>query len=159
MQFDPSLYYPIYIYSLLVLSLAYSFNISRQQTTFILQKSNISFLLIYVFLFILFVGLRPISFYFGDTVNYNAIYKAFMNGTRNLDVDSSEWVFEWMQYQASRVMDVHGFFLMVEILYIVPVLWACYRFVPNHYILMFLFCMGAFSFFSYGLQFNYCGFI
>lgn len=150
MQFDPSLYYPTYIYSLLVLSLVYSFNISRQQTTFILQKSNISFLLIYVFLFILFVGLRPISFYFGDTVNYNAIYKAFMNGTKDLDMDSSEWLFEWMQYQSSKIIDVHGFFLIVEILYIIPVLWACYRFVPNHYILMFLFCMGAFSFFSYG---------
>lgn len=151
MQFDPSLYYPIYIYSLLLLSLGYSVNILEQDTNLIRQKSNSDILLIYILFFILFVGLRPISGrYFGDTANYAQGYEAFINGTRTLNPDSKEWVFEWMQYQCSKVMDVHGFFLLVEILYIVPVLWACYRFVPNHYILMFLFCMGAFSFFTYG---------
>lgn len=151
MQFDASFYYPIYIYTLLALSLGYSLTISVQNTNFIQHKSNVNILLVYIFLFILFVGLRPISgAYFGDTSNYALGYNAFVSGTRMLDPESKEWVFEWMQYRCSKVMDVHGFFLLVEFLYIVPVLWACYRLVPNHYILMFLFCMGAFSFFTYG---------
>ena len=150
MQFDPSLYYPIYIYTLLALSLGYSLSISGQNTVIIRHNSNANILLVYIFCFVLFVGVRPISGYFGDTVNYAPGYNAFVNGTRILNPESKEWVFEWMQYQCSKIMDVHGFFLLVEIFYVLPVLWACYRFVPNHYILMFLFCMGAFSFFSYG---------
>lgn len=150
MQFDPSLYYPVFIYSLLFLSLGYSISLNGQNITLFQQKTNNSILLIYIFLFIFFVGMRPTSgYYFGDTSNYAQSYNAFVNGTRMLDPESKEWVFEWMQYQCSKIMDIHGFLLLVEILYIVPVLWACYRFVPNHYILMLLFCMGAFSFFTY----------
>lgn len=151
MQFDPALYYPIFIYSLLILSLGYSISIGGRGTNFIQQNSNQNILLIYIFIFVLLVGLRPISGrYFGDTANYEPGYNAFINGTRTFDKDSEDWFFEWMQFQCSKVMDVHGFFLLIEFLYIVPVLWACYRLVPNHYILMFFFCMGAFSFFSYG---------
>lgn len=153
MQFDPSLYYPVFIYSLLALTLGYAINIGRQNVLFIQWSTNNILTLIYVLLFIILVGLRPISgYYFGDTSNYALGYNTYVSGTRMLDLESKEWVFEWMQYQCSKVMDVHGFFLLVEILYIVPVLWACYRLVPNHYILMFLFCMGAFSFFTYGVN-------
>lgn len=151
MQFDPSLYYPVFIYSLLLLSFGYSIFLSGQNITLYRQNSNSNVLLIYIFCFIFFVGLRPISgYYFGDTSNYARSYDAFVSGAKMLNSETKEWVFEWMQYQCSKIMDVHGFFLLVEILYIIPVLWACYRFVPNHYILMFLFCMGAFSFFTYG---------
>lgn len=151
MQFDPSIYYPIYIYSLLVLSLGYSLYISSSNTFFVQQKSNSQILLIYFFLFILFVGLRPISgTYFGDTSNYALSYNSFVTGLNTYDPDSKEYFFGWIQYQCAKVMDVHAFFLLVEVFYIIPVLWACNRLVPNHYILMFLFCMGAFSFFSYG---------
>lgn len=150
MQFDPSLYYPIYIYSLLILSLGYSAYIGGRKTLLIQQNTNLSFLLIYVFLFIIFVGLRPISAYFGDTVNYDISYNGFITGLNTFNFDSKEWFFMWMQYRCSKLMDVHGFFLLIEVFYTVPVLWACYRLVPNHYLLMFLFCMGAFSFFSYG---------
>lgn len=150
MQFDPSLYYPLFIYTLLILSLGYAVYLNGQNTTFIQQNSNNNLFLIYFLLFTIFVGLRPVSAYFGDTVTYASGYNAFMNGTKILEPDSKEWVFGLMQYSCSKVMDVHGFFLLVEVLYVVPVLWACYRFVPNHYILMFLFYMGAFSFFTYG---------
>lgn len=152
MQFDPTLYYPVFLYSLLVLTLGYSLFISGRDTNFIYLSSNVNILLIYVFLFVILVGLRPNSGIFGDTVNYTRSYNAFINGTVTLNSDMKEWVFEWLMYQSSKIMDVHGFFLMIEFLYIIPVLWACYRLIPNHYILMFLFCMGAFSFFSYGVN-------
>lgn len=151
MQFDPSIYQPIYIYTLLILSFGYALFISGQNTGFIRQNSNANILLVYIFLFIFFLGMRPPSgYYFVDSANYALVYNNFVSGVKTLDMESSEWLFEWMQYQCSKVMDVHGFFLLVEIFYVIPVLFACYRFVPNHYILMFLFCMGAFSFFSYG---------
>lgn len=150
MQFDPSLYLPVFLYSLLLLSLGYSIFIANQNVGFILTKTNSNVILIYILLFIVLVGLRPLSgYYFGDTANYAVDYSSYENG-RLLDPDAKEYVFAWLMYQSAKIMDVHGFYLLVEFFYIIPVLWACYKFVPNHYILMFLFCMGAFSFFSYG---------
>lgn len=151
MQFDPSLYYPVYIYSLLVLTIGYTFSISKYGISFIQRNTNQPLVLIYIFLFVLLVGLRPISgYYFGDTSNYAQSYNLFVNGILSYNPESKEWFFEWLMYQCSQVMDVHSFFLLVEILYVVPVLWGCKKLVPNHALLMFLVCMGAFSFFTYG---------
>lgn len=150
MQFDPSLYYPVYIYSLLFLTIGYMVSISKYGTSFILRNTNQPLVLIYIFLFVLLVGSRPISIFFGDTVNYAQSYRFFVYGILLYNPDSSEWFFEWLMYQCSQVMDVHSFFLLVEILYVLPVLWACKKLVPNHALLMFLVCMGAFSFFTYG---------
>lgn len=150
MQFEPSLYQPIYLYSLLLLTLGYTFAISRYGISFIQRNTNQPLLLVYILLFTILTGLRPISVYFGDTVNYAQSYNFFVNGILLYNPDSSEWLFEWLMYQCSQGMDVHSFFLLIEILYVIPVLWACKKLVPNHALLMFLVCMGAFSFFTYG---------
>lgn len=151
MQFDPSLYYPVFIYSLLFLTIGYTISISKYGTSLIQRNTNQPLVLIYIFLFVLLVGLRPISgFYFGDTVNYAQSYDLFVNGIASYDPTSKEWFFEWLMHHCSQLMNVHGFFLLVEILYVLPVLWACRKLIPNHALLMFLVCMGAFSFFSYG---------
>lgn len=151
MQFDPSLYYPVYIYSLLFLTIGYTVSISKYGTSFIQRNTNQPLVLIYIFLFVLLVGLRPISgYYFGDTSNYARSYNLFVNGILQYNPDSKEWFFNWLMYQCSQVMDVHSFFLLIEMLYVFPVLWACKKLVSNHALLMFLVCMGAFSFFSYG---------
>lgn len=153
MQFDPSIYYPVYIYSLLIITLFYVIKIYNKDEEWIDENSNNVLILIYIGLFVYLVGLRPISgYYFGDTYNYAITYNAFVNGTRIVDPESKEWIFEWLQYHCSKVMDVNEFFLLIEILYIVPILWGCWKLIPNHYILMFIACMGAFSFFSYGVN-------
>ena len=153
MQFDPSLYHPFYIYSLLVITLFYVVKIYNKDEEWIDENSNNALVLIYIGLFVYLVGLRPISsYYFGDTSNYAIGYNSFINGTRIVNPESKEWAFEWLQYYCSKVMDVHEFFLLVEILYVIPVLWACWKFIPNHSVLMFIACMGAFSFFSYGVN-------
>ena len=151
MQFEPSLYQPIYLYSLLLLTLGYTFVISRYGVSFIQRNTNQPLVLIYILLFVVLVGLRPISgLYFGDTSNYAQSYNLYVNGILSYNSNSSEWFFEWLMFHCSQGMDVHGFFLLVEILYVCPVLWACKKLVPNHALLMFVACMGAFSFFSYG---------
>ena len=151
MQFDPLLYYPVYIYSLLFLTIGYTISISKYGTSLIQRNTNHLSVLVYILLFVVLVGLRPISgYYFGDTANYAQSYNLFVNGILQYNPDSKEWFFNWLMYQCSQVMDVHGFFLLVEILYVSPVLWACKKLVPNHALLIFLVCMGAFSFFTYG---------
>lgn len=151
MQFDPSIYFPTYIYSLLLLTLFYVVKIYNKDEDLIDENTNNPLILIYVGLFVYFVGLRPISgYYFGDTFNYALTYNYFVNGVKIFNPESEELMFEWLQYHCSKVMDVHGFFLLIEVLYVVPVLWACRKLAPNHYLLLFIVYMGAFSFFSYG---------
>lgn len=151
MQFAPALYYPVFIYSLLFLTVGYAVSISKYGTSLLQRNTNQPLVLIYIFLFVLLAGLRPISgYYFGDTANYARMYNSFVGGFSSYNPDSKEWFFDWLMYHCSQIMDVHGFFLLVEILYVVPVLWACRKLVPNHTLLMFVACMGAFSFFTYG---------
>lgn len=153
MDINPALYYPTYLYTLLILTLVYSVSIYHQNTNLIKTNTNNIYVLIYVLLFVYFVGLRPISgIYFGDTANYALSYQNMVYQDSYKIDESTEWFFGWLMYVCSRTIDVHGFFLIVEIFYIIPVLWACYKFASNHYVLMFLFCMGAFSFFTYGVN-------
>ncbi len=103
-------------------------------------------------LFIIIVGLRPISgYYFGDTVNYAFGYYSLQSGVGNMLIDSGgDWLFYLLMSTCSQVMDVQGFFLIVESLYIIPVVIACKRWFSNNLTLALLFCFTAFSFFSYG---------
>lgn len=153
MQFDPSLYYPVYIYSILFISLGYSVYIANQNVGFIFAKTNNMSIMVCILLYTIIVGLRPVhALYFGDTANYALSFSNYENELMPFDNNSSEFIFEWFMYQCSQLMNVHGFFLLIHIFYMIPVLWACYRFVPNHYLMMMLFFMGSFSFFPYGVN-------
>ena len=154
LQFDASLYRPFFTYSLIFITLAYYFSIYNKDDDELMEdNTNSPLILFYIFAFILLIGWRPISGrYFGDTSNYARQYEMFVNGFRIYDPNSSEWFFSWIMYKCSKVMDVSGFFLLVECCYVLPVLYACRRWAPNNYCLMMVFCMGAFSFFSYGVN-------
>lgn len=149
---DALLYHPVYLYTMLFITILYAFHLRYKDVTLCYENSNNNMVLIYILLFTVLVGLRPLHYVFVDTMNYAGFYQAYQNELAQYNPDSKEWLFEWLMYHSSKIMDVKSFFLIVEILYIVPVLWACYRLVPNHYLLMFIFCMGAFSFFTYGVN-------
>lgn len=144
-------YYPVFIYSILLLSIVQYVQLqSVSQYTLLSVKKGVGGMILYCITFVLIVGLRPLTFHFGDTVNYARIYYGYQYGLTLYDPDSSEWLFNWMMAQASQVMDVQGFFLIVEVLYVVPIWWACRRLFPKNTSLAMLFCLGAFSFFTYG---------
>lgn len=149
---DPSLYNLIYFNSLFVFTLFYAFTCLNFQTEFINVEDNYKGIYVYILLMLFFLGLRPLSGVFVDTMNYALKYQLFQTGDKVYNSDSKEWLFEWLMFHCSKYFNVQIFFLIVEFIYFIPVLWACYKFVPNHYILMFIFCMGAFSFLSYGVN-------
>lgn len=117
----------------------------------ITRKGNIPFMMIYALLFTIIVGLRQVSFVFGDTINYAEIYSS-LQSTGFLINDGGDWLFDRLMLFCSQLMDVNGFFLIVEVVYIVPVVWACIRLTKNNADFVMLFCLGAFSFFSYGVN-------
>lgn len=149
----PQYYSTVFIYSALILSIMQYLNLQSvsQYTLLAVKKSNVG-MIAYCIAFIFIVGLRPVSYLFGDTINYAHLYYGYQRGTILYDPDSSEWLFNWMMLKASHVMSVQYFFLIVEFFYIVPMLWACMRLVSKNGSIAMLFCLGAFSFFSYGVN-------
>lgn len=148
---EPQLYFTIFLHTVILMSLV---QYSRLQTedcdTLLTESKPWSGMLLYAIAFIVIVGLRPVSAAFGDTVNYARTFEGFQTGIFAYDPDSKEWLFDWLMSQIARVGDVHDFFLLIEIFYIVPMLLACHRLFPHRTTIGMLFCLGAFSFFTYG---------
>ena len=148
-MFPPQYYYPVYIYLILIWSFVQYFECSKKNVSTLLNyRRKSAAITLFAILFIVFVGLRPISWhYFGDTVNYAQTFYAYQNGIMSYDPDSSEWLFNGLMASCAKVMDVQFFFLIIEIGYVGLMLWACRRLISNNVTVAMLFCFGAFSFF------------
>ena len=146
-----SLYFPIFINIVMFASLYYFIQLSSKSRLKLMKGSNDMVITILLGIALIIVmGLRPVTFAFGDTINYARHYYDLQQGFVQFDSDEGEVVFNWLMAQCAKVMDVSYFFLIIEIGYIGCLLWACKRLMPRNILLAFLFCVGAFSFFSYG---------
>lgn len=144
------LYHPIYCFISIVLTIYYYSRLNRGFELEYNKKRRYGLILFYAIAFIIVVGYRPISgYYFGDTINYAHIFNFLQGDTVKPDKED-EWIFDYITWWCAQNMDVHSYFLLIEILYIVPVLIACKKICPNNPAVMMLFFMTSFSFFSYG---------
>lgn len=105
----------------------------------------------FVVLLIVFLGFRPLSPVFADTMNYVQQYRFLQHGIP-LKLDSNEWLFQLLMVTFAKGTDVQWFFLLIEILYIVPMFIACKRIMEDKANLLMLFCVGAFSFYTYAVN-------
>lgn len=143
------LYRPIYRFISIALTIYYCSRLNRGFGLNYNKKERYGLVLFYAIAFIIFVGYRPISsYYFGDT----GLYALKFNNLKGdlLHDKEDEWIFDYITWWCAQNMDVHSYFLVIEIFYIVPVLIACKKICPTNPEVMMLFFMTAFSFFSYG---------
>ncbi|WP_264512826.1 EpsG family protein [Flavobacterium sp. N1719] len=101
--------------------------------------------LVYV---LLFMGLRPISYRFGDMLIYNIQFQNLKNGfgmTFKKDV-----VFEYFMYFMSRIGDVYLFFFACCVLYVLPLYAFSKKIFQEYWAFAFVMLMISFSFWSYG---------
>lgn len=148
-----SLYQAIYINLLFILTILYVLshqNISFQ--TLYYGRDNYKAALTLSIFLILFLGLRPVSYHFGDTVNYARTYTNLQYGIVRIDSDASDWLFYWFMDNASKIMSVNTFFLIIELGYIGCTLWACKRLMRNNVWVALLMNLVAFSYYSYGIN-------
>jgi len=101
---------------------------------------------------VFWLGFRPVSAAFGDTVNYAAEY-------RNLQVDivsmdwHSEWIWQWLMMSCKGAgLSISWFFTIVEAGYVLSVLWAVKRFMPQNPMLGMLFVWLSLSYFTFGVN-------
>ncbi len=149
---EHQIYSFIYIFITWTLTLAESARLRRMPDVVILRRNNYSKAVIILMTFLIFfMGLRSAGVG-GDTGHYVSKYIQMMNGQLVMDENVSDWLFFRFEYSCARIMPVSMFFLIVGFLYVFLAYYACKRFLRNDATWLFLFAIGAFSFFSYGVN-------
>lgn len=150
-----SLYSSVFLYTIIVLTfVALSKVKSAGYNQIIRGRDNFVPALVISFVLALWLGMRPLSgYYFGDTSNYAHRYELFAFGyIVEPEKGSSEWIWNKFMYICSQIMDVNGFFTLVDLGYFGFTLWACKRLTGNNALISLLFVLGAFSFYTYGVN-------
>ncbi|MBO8453390.1 MAG: EpsG family protein, partial [Bacteroidetes bacterium] len=108
---------------------------------------------LFTILLILYMGLRPISGVFGDTVNYA---RGFYEIQRSVQPFEWVWEGEWLFYNLmgwfAKNSDIHTFFLFCAAVYIGCLWLAMHRIFKGYYYIPFLVILGMFTFWSYGVN-------
>ena len=88
-------------------------------------------------LIIIYMGLRPVSGVFGDTINYANGFERF-KGIPMRWVWDGEWLFQNLMHWFARVSGIHLFFLFCSTLYVLPLWIAMHRMFGNYSYVPFL---------------------
>lgn len=108
-------------------------------------KSQGVFLLLFV---IVYMGLRPISWRFGDMAVYNYSFEKYQQGFPF--IPSSDIVFEYFLFLSSHIMTASMFFFICCLLYVVPLWLACRTWFGAYTYYAFLALVASFSFWAFG---------
>lgn len=136
-----------YIYLILVAALTL---IVVGQRRDINQREPLAGSLILCLVLILFIGFRPHSSVFGDTINYASWWK-HIPWKGNFDWHTSSKLFDNLyNYMGSVFPDATLFFVLIATIYFSCMLIAVRKLFPANTLTVFLVCLAAFSTFSYG---------
>lgn len=103
------------------------------------------FLLLFV---VLYMGLRPVNWRFGDMVIYNQSYENYLYGMPF--IPSNDIVFEYFMYNCAQIMTASTFFLLCTLLYVFPLWAACRKWFKGYSYYAFLALVASFSFWAFG---------
>lgn len=149
-KMSPEIYNPLFLHFVVFLSLMQALKPARStlgvQNT---DKGRAALIFISLTL-ILFLGLRPVSHMFGDTINYARYYNSSLYAETEWEGD---WLFDLIMDSFRHAgLSVQIFFLFVECFYIGCTGIAVYRIFPRRPLAAFAFVLAAFSFYSYGVN-------
>jgi hypothetical protein len=101
-----------------------------------------------VFALIFYIGLRPISYYFGDMGTYAKYFDSYRNGyTGSFEQDPG---FDWFMKNTSSFLSVELFFLVLAFIYVFAHYWSSKRLFKDNWHYAFLIFIASLSFWSYG---------
>lgn len=98
----------------------------------------------------LLIGLRPISYAFGDMGAYYKHFVEYAGG--GVSPDGKDVVFEWLMWLFAQ-LDAPGlFFLFCALVYLLPLRSASKRVLRNYWPLGFVFLIAHFSFYGFAVN-------
>lgn len=152
-SFDAIIYKPIYMWTMLTfcVMLFAQFSVSTDCNRLLSRGSAIPAFTLSAIL-ILFVGLRPVSYLFGDTVNYAHGYN--MYGYADFHVDThEEWLWATIKGLCQMAhFTVNEWFLVIEIGYIGFAFLGLRRLLWESPWMALMFFLSAFSTWSFGVN-------
>ena len=105
---------------------------------------------VFAVLLILYIGLRPISGQFGDTVNYASDFIRIQNGQKVLQWKwYGEWFFNSMMTWFAKNGSITQLFLVCSTVYVGSLWLAMVRIFKSYYYIPFLVIICMFTFWSY----------
>lgn len=104
-------------------------------------------------LLILYMGLRPVSTAFGDTINYA---HGFYEIQRSSEPFTWEWGTDALFYNLhawfAKYSDIHSFFLLCAFIYVGSLWLAMQRIFKSYYYIPLLVIFSMFTFWNYGVN-------
>ncbi len=102
---------------------------------------------------IVIMGMRPISSTYGDTVNYAA---GFNHMVQHPELQHLAWEKEWLYENITRICakigNIHLYFTIFAILYVVPLWLALRRIFSEYNFIPFVVVISMFTFWVYGVN-------
>lgn len=114
---------------------------------------NASFGVYLAVFMILLMGLRPIDWHFGDTINYaKGFYSLQDSGYVYQPFFGREWLWENLFRFCASYADIHVFFLICSTIYIGGLTLALKQIFGIHYYVPFMVFVCMFTFWTYGVN-------
>lgn len=144
-EYTPKFYNAMLVLTLVVAFHSLSFDIRNKKR---LAELGVFGIILMIFV-ILYMGFRPINGqYFGDMDTYYKIYTQIQNGEKF--EEKGDPLFYLIMRICAKVMDVKYYFLVVDILYVVPMYLFSKKFFKRYWFFCFFMLMASFSFWTYG---------
>lgn len=150
----PGLVPQLYYWAVFLFCLFLYFNYSGSDNCDKLLKKNSMYPALILTLFLMaYMGLRPVSHVFGDTVNYAWGYK-LANGSAFFKIDfDKEWLWDFIMLTCKQSgFTVNMWFFIIEIGYLGFVFLGLRKLLHENPWMAMLFFLSAFSTFSFGVN-------
>lgn len=123
----------------------------------VLKRNTVQFnatLGFFIALFIfLYMGFRPVSGVFGDTINYASDFERIQAGTKTIDWNwKGEWLFDALQLWLTKVGTITHLFAICALVYVGSLWLAMRRMFGTYYYIPFLVIICMFTFWTYGVN-------
>ena len=149
----PELYQTVYLIVIAVLSAGLGLR-RVASTGYTIQEENRSSLwpLLLCLVYAAWIGLRPVSYVFGDTINYAFEYQTM--DARSVRVDwRYEWLWQWLMMGCKGAgLSQKAFFTLVAAVYVLSAFWAVKRLMPSDVLLGVLFVVSSLMFFTFSVN-------
>ncbi len=150
---DPQLIPQIFFWMVFITCLIMFFHYSSSNNCdkLLTTGSMVPALLLTIFL-VIFIGLRPVHWIYGDTMTYARTYTRISSEYGEIDWHA-EWLFSVIRtWCKSMGFTVSGFFIVVEAGYLGFMFWAYKKALWENVWFAMMFALSAYSTFSYGVN-------
>lgn len=151
MHFIPVQYYSlVFYYMTFLICLVYSMKyINSNSCDLLLKQNSLVTPTIFAIIVTLFVGLRPISWWFQDMLNYSYVYNRFSGNLADIDW-SGEWGLPVIAYVCKAFhWPATIYFLLIGVGYTMCQAQSVKKLLPENALMAFLFILSSFSFWGF----------